>query len=295
MTWEEPHIVRTTVQAMSTTVPTSPASRRRARTRMAVLAPIHAIATAIAAYLAVAQILSLATGADPFAGAADALDEQLLGMFAFPLAIVVASLLGFSMQWSSVRAYGTFLLGTAASNAWTLLGVTAGLLSALVLGAWRVQPTMVGVMELPTSVDGIWTWASAAAPVLLPAVTGALALAHLLAFSIGLSRSERAASTAATLRAHGVRVRGRVERVSFTNTWVLGLPQFLVDVSYVTTSGPRRVERRVTTAPTLAPQPGGMVEVWYDPSDPAKAEVELGTAASPWLVDPRLYAPPHGE
>ncbi|WP_420113975.1 hypothetical protein [Pseudactinotalea sp.] len=284
--------------ASRTSLPVSEEARARARVRFRVLGPLHAIAWAVAAYASVPAYFDtfrvMAMNPVTLWSTPDVEAGFFVSIGGFFGGVMLASILGFSAMWAAMKAYGTFRLGNQASMSFSMAGIAVGLTAALVGGLWTA-PAEVGVeaaTEHSAAVPwGTWAWVMYYLPVGLAALFALLALWFTVRFFHGNRRSGEAEATQARIRATGWHVIGQITQVHFTNRWLMGLPQFEIEVAYHGSMGPSRISCMVVTEPTEAPQKGGQVDVWFDPADPSQVVVEAGPAASPNPTDGYLFMP----
>lgn len=279
--------------ASHTRLPSSPESRARSRRAFLVLGPLHGLLWALTGYLGAVGILDRfrVMALNPV-GMWDEGLESMVPMLGFFGAVMLASVIGFSAMWSAMKAYGTFSLGNRASYGFSLTGVGAGMLAAAVVDGWT-KPAQVGSMPASDwAAEEAWgtgAWVMYYLPIGLPVLFLLIGLACAVSFLVGNRRSEVAEHTAEQVRATGRHTPGQITKVRFTNTWLMGQPQFEVEVAYFGMQGPCRITRLLVAEPTEAPQVGGQVDVWYDPMHPETVIIELGPASSPGPVDPRLF------
>ncbi|UED84704.1 hypothetical protein [Streptomyces profundus] len=270
-----------------------PAKRRRALVSLVVLIPVTTALWALAAFASVSFLdtfrLMATNDIDGWGDGVGSLDG---GPVVFFGAVFPASLFGFAVMWQSTSAFATFKAGATLSGAVGSGGAAVGLLVAWLGDRWT-EPRAVGQFASAgdgTSDWGPLSWIAYHASWLLPVVFGGMAAIGLLRFVSSHRRGRWADTKAAEIKEHGIRMPGTIDRVVFTNTWIMGNPQFEVTVTYVAKYGPRQAIQRFVTPAMSAPTRGGQVDVWYDPlGDEGTVLVELTERSSDHGFDPGLF------
>ncbi|MDT0266415.1 hypothetical protein RM844_08910 [Streptomyces sp. DSM 44915] len=271
-----------------------PARRRRARAWLVGLLPAAALLWAVAGYASVSFLDTLRLMAtNDIGGWGDGTAGLVGGPTLFFAAALPASFLGFAVSWQATSAFSTFRAGALLGGAVTSGGTAAGLLAAWLASRWTAPRTvgeMVSEWDGGSADWGLVAWVAYHGPWLLPAGLGSAAAVTLLRLAATHRPGRRAATKAAEIREHGVRMPGTIARVDFTHTWIEGNPRFEVTVTYVGKYGPRQVTQPFVTRPLDAPTPGGQVDVWYDPlGEDGVVLVELTARSSDHRVIPSLF------
>lgn len=258
----------TSIRTGTLDLPSDAAARRKGVSASLVLAPLDLLVWLVAGWGSV-EVL------DAFRVMLTADIEQWsaagvpgVGLGAFFVGVFLGSLVGFATLRAIMSATGAFGPGFAFTNAIAFAGVASGQLAGI--GQWTPVPDPgtaleVGSGAMPADLMG---WIGYQAPLLLPAVLGALALCSAVPGVVGAVRAGRRSTARDELRAQGRQVLGRVVDASFTNVWIMGMPRFLVTAEYDTGHGLGTVTTHMTTDAMRAPMVGGPIEVLFDPSAP---------------------------
>lgn len=178
--------------------------------------------------------------------------------------VMLGSIAGFASMWRAGSLRTGMLLSNGAGVAGAGLGVLAG---------WTkwTPPVRIDPAWDVYALAGYW------APVWLPAVLFIVGGAMLIGAVASIVAARKRADERDSMRRAGHQVVGRIIDVVFTNTWIMGDPQFRVTVAYDTPHGPQQATRTLVVPAMSAPVKGTPITVLYDPTRPGRIELDYDT------------------